>query len=147
MLGKETLLLNPAKTPIRRNDYFVNYGCDLHLVSVSDVVLVDLRQEKGIGVGAELMFAQQTDRPVVAWIPPNSYYRRDRVDGVFGEDLVNWVHPFAFGLCDVLADTLLDACGAINHLRAEGFAKDSAKAPHLAMKRYLEVHGDLSRAM
>ena len=109
-------LLNPAKSNIRRNDYRANYGCDLFLVRKSDVVLVDLRTEKGIGIGAELMFARYEEIPVVGWSPKNSQYRRDKVENVFGEDLVNWVHPFAFGLCDYLEPTLEDACKRILHI-------------------------------
>lgn len=137
-------LLNPAKTPIRRNNYFVNFGCDLQLVGSSDIVLVDLRMEKGIGVGAELMYARQTMRPVVAWIPRNTYYRRDKVENVFGEDLIDWVHPFAFGLCDVLAETLPEACAAVKTIVSERRGKDPSKAPEAAIEAYLDEYGDLS---
>jgi hypothetical protein len=64
-INLEVVLLNPSKSPISRNDYFVNYGCDLYLVESADVVLVDLRGERGIGVGAELMYAQFREKCVV----------------------------------------------------------------------------------
>lgn len=134
-------LLNPAKTDIRRNDYFVNYGCDLYLVQTSDVVLVDLRVEKGIGVGAELMFAHLSKRPVIGWLPPNSYYRREFVEDVFGEDLVNWIHPFVFGLCDHVADSLSEACDIIETVTASGGAsQNNSKSPDDAIARFLEAY-------
>ena len=88
-INRSVVFLNPARTAIRRNDYFVNYGCDLFMIQESDLVLVDLRTEKGIGVGAELMYAHFIGRPVVGWLPRNSHYKRDYVEDVFGEDLVD----------------------------------------------------------
>jgi len=109
LAGMPVRLLNPAKTKISRNDYYANFGCDLYLVSISQVVLVDLREEKGIGVGAELMFARQHGIPCIGWAPRNSHYRRDHVADVFGENLHDWIHPFAHGLTDALAETLGEA--------------------------------------
>lgn len=135
-------LLNPAKSPIRRNEYFVNYGCDIFLIQKSDVVLVDLRTEKGIGVGAELMYAQFIGKTVIGWIPENSCYKRDKVEDVFGEDLVNWIHPFAFGLCDEISDTLEGACAHINRMyEAGGFVKDVNKAPERALEAFQREYG------
>ena len=106
-------LLNPAKTDIRRQDFAINFGCDLHLVSIADVVLVDARREKGIGVGAEMMFAVQRGIPVVTWAPADTHYRRSKVADLFGEDLHNWTHPFVFGLSDRVVDDLAEAMAFI----------------------------------
>jgi hypothetical protein len=113
-------LLNPAKASIQRTDFALNFGCDLYLVSISDVVLVDARTEKGIGVGAEMMFAVSRGIPVITWAPPNSHYRRDFVPNVFGEDLHDWTHPFVFGLSDYVVDSLADAvCLVRRHLAGD----------------------------
>jgi hypothetical protein len=101
--------LNPARTQLRRQDYRANYGADLHLVATSHVVVVDARTEKGIGVGAEMMFAHQRGIPVVSVCPPNTNYRRDYVPDVFGEDLTDWVHPFVAGLSDYLVASFEEA--------------------------------------
>lgn len=108
-LDRPVELLNPSKTQIRRSDYFVNFGCDIFLIQSSDLLFADLRSEKGIGVGAELMFARQAAIPVITWLPPDSHYRRDLTD-VFGEDLHNWVHPFAYALSDYIEDSLDAVC-------------------------------------
>lgn len=108
-VGSPVELLNPAKTDVRRQDVGLNFGCDLHLVSISDVVLVDARREKGIGIGAEMMFAVQLGIPVITWAPMESHYRRSKVPDVFGEDLTDWTHPFVFGLSDHVVDELAHA--------------------------------------
>lgn len=137
------VLLNPAKSDIKRNDYFVNYGCDLHLVQNADVVIADLRTKKGIGVGAELMYAQFIGKPVIGWLPENSYYRRDRVEDVFGEDLVNWIHPFAYGLCDFIVNSLEEAADIIKRMsQTDSFKKNSQKSPAQAIEYFREKYGE-----
>ncbi|MEI9414453.1 class I SAM-dependent methyltransferase [Mesorhizobium sp. Cs1321R2N1] len=111
--GRPVELLNPSKTDIRRQDFAMNFGCDLHLVSISDVVLVDARLEKGIGVGAEMMFAVQHGIPVITWSPPDMHYRRLKVADLFGEDLHDWTHPFVFGLSNHVVDDLGSAMAII----------------------------------
>ncbi|MEV6302530.1 hypothetical protein AB0M02_24160 [Actinoplanes sp. NPDC051861] len=112
--------LNPSKSKIRRSDYYANFGCDLHLVSISNVVLVDVRAKRGIGIGAEMMFAQMSGIPVVSICPRNSAYRQDLVPNVFGEDLKDWIHPFVFGLSDYIVEDIDDAVQLINNLIEEG---------------------------
>lgn len=126
-VGAPVELLNPAKTDVRRQDSGLNFGCDLHLVSVSDVVLVDARREKGIGIGAEMMFAAQRGIPVITWAPWETHYRRSSVPDVFGEDLTDWTHPFVFGLSDHVVGELAHAIDIIGGLaRGEPIVKNVA---------------------
>lgn len=111
--AQEVELLNPAKTQIRRTDYALNFGCDLYLVSISDIVLVDARHSKGIGVGAEMMFAADRHIPIITWAPSNGHYRRTFLPDVYGEDLHDWMHPFIFGLSDRVVDDLPAAMEAV----------------------------------
>jgi len=112
--------LNPAKSEIRRSDYLANFGCDLYLVSISDAVLVDARTRKGIGIGAEMMFARFEGIPVITICPPNSNYRRDFLPGVFGEDLSDWIHPFVAGLSDYIVNDVDEAIDLLNELWSSG---------------------------
>jgi len=140
LLGESVRLLNPAKTQIRRSDYHANYGCDLAMVEIADYVLVDLRRERGIGVGAELMFAQIKSIPVVGWAPRNSQYRRDFVEDVFGEDLQNWIHPFAFGLCDYLEETLELCCYRLRQLASEAGPTKRTPSPDAAIAYFRRLY-------
>ncbi|BEV11918.1 hypothetical protein ATDW_24140 [Asticcacaulis sp. DW145] len=137
-------LLNPAKTPIRRNNFYLNYGCDLYLVKIADVVLVDLRRSKGIGVGAELMFASMHSIPVIAWLPDDSEYKKDVVRNVSGEDLYDWVHPFAYGLCDKHVSDLDAACREINDMiKNRNISKQSFRTPEHAIGEFQKAYPDL----
>lgn len=142
--GVELHLLNPAKTPIQRSDVRANFGCDLFLVQQSDVVVVDARREKGIGIGAEMMFAANASIPVITWAPPNTHYRRDFVPNVFGEDLRDWTHPFIWGLSDYVVDYLDDVVVLLNQFVADGRRLELRKAPEAAIAHFVRKHHDLA---
>lgn len=136
-LKSDVSLLNPSKTPICRQDYFVNFGCDIWLIQSADVLFADLRKEKGIGVGAELMFARQEGIPVIAWLPQGSHYRRD-LSNVFGEDLKDWIHPFAYTLSDYIEETLDDVCRTAQKLLAGSLEKKcSGKSINSAVAEFV----------
>lgn len=117
--------LNPAKSKLHRSDFYANYGCDLHLVKIADVVVVDARRKKGLGVGAEMMFAEFLGTPVVTICPKTSPYRRDYLPDVYGEDLTDWIHPFVYGLSDYIVDSVEDAAALIDALGGEGLEPKS----------------------
>jgi hypothetical protein len=105
--------------------------------------LADLRIEKGIGVGAELMYARIVGKPVIGWVPTNSYYKRDRIDDLFGEDVINWIHPFAYGLCDLIVEDLEEACYHVNRMSEEkGFYQNTTKAPDEAIRAFKAAYGE-----
>lgn len=146
-VGEGTVLLNPSKTPIIRNDYWGNYGCDLFLVQRADVVLVDLRDKKGIGIGAELMYAQHLGKTVLGWLPSNSYYKRNFVPQVSGEDLHNWTHPFAFGLCDRLFETLEAACTTMKQIRSGTHVAEDRKTSEQAIAHFKRLYPDFVNSL
>lgn len=140
----EVEILNPSKTNINRQDYFTNFGCDMFLLQSSDLMIVDLRSEKGIGVGAELMHARHNNIPVAAWLPADSYYKRDLFD-VFGEDLRNWIHPFAFALSDFIGETLLEVCEKVNEVLAGNVPRiDSHKSIANAVRKFEQQYPELT---
>jgi hypothetical protein len=135
----EVVTLNPARTDLRRNDYYANFGCDLHLVTKSDVVVVDARTEKGVGVGAEMMFARERNIPVITVAPPNTNYRRDFVPDVFGEDLRDWIHPFIFGLSTRIVDGFEDAGHLLEQLATGQWRPVLSPSTHKAIDYYLST--------
>lgn len=137
VVSSPVTLLDPAKTECRRNDIFANYGCDLHMISISNVVVVDARAEKGVGVGAELMYARERGVPVIAVCPPESNYRRSLVEDVCGEDLSDWIHPFIYGLSSVIVDDF-DAAGEVLEAIASGrISLPRVVDPNEAVSHYL----------
>ena len=113
----EVNILNPATFPIRRSDSFGNFGADMYLVNKSDFLLVDARDKKGLGIGAEMVVAKYYNIPVICLCAYDSYYKKRFLPNVYGEDLHNWTHPFIIGLSDFIADTIEDAVTWIkNHI-------------------------------
>jgi hypothetical protein len=144
-INADVQTLNPSRSRLKRNDYYANFGCDVHLVNISDVVLVDARTKKGIGIGAEMMFAKMKGIPVITICPRNSHYRRDFVPDVFGEDLVNWIHPFVFGLSDHIVASVDEAIELINSLWPDNLCRKSGDDVHSAIDYYNRIRETFER--
>lgn len=101
--------LNPASRSDDLADFMGTFGRDLFQVAAADVILVDVRDRRGIGVGSEMTVAKAVGVPVVSLCPNGTHYRR-RDFNFMGQQLTEWTHPFVFGLSDVVVDSLQEAC-------------------------------------
>src|SRR5882672_8272072 len=68
----EVSFLNPAFRTDDLSDMKSVFGRDMLQVFSSNVVFVDARDRRGLGVGAEMMFAKLNRIPVITWAPTNS---------------------------------------------------------------------------
>lgn len=101
------IFLDPACRTDDLSDQVSVFGRDLFQVSSSQIVLVDARSKRGLGVGAEMMFAKVYRIPVAVWLPEESHYKRKHVH-LLGKEVAEWIHPFVLNLSDYLAPTLKD---------------------------------------
>lgn len=109
----ELVLLNPASRSDDLSDSYSTFGRDLLQVYLCDILLVDLRNRKGIGIGAEMMFAKKFGIPTYGILEKESHYRKSQVL-YLDQEIDNWVHPFVFGLCDQLFTDVPNAGNWIN---------------------------------
>jgi hypothetical protein len=101
-------LYNPNEISISRAQSLARFQADLDMLAGCDVMIVDARTRKGIGVGAEMMFAREQSIPVVTLCPEGSSYR----DGdVF--------HAFISGLSTVICDSIEEVGAAVRALVAD----------------------------
>lgn len=104
--------LNPASRSDDLSDELSLFGRDMLQVYLSDFLLVDGRDKKGVGVGYEMAFANFKNIPVISWVPYNSHYRPENLI-MLGQHLLNWNHPFFKIPSQILAETLDEAVNAI----------------------------------
>lgn len=97
--------LHPAIRTDDLSDQKSVFGRDLSQVYCSNVVFVDARQRRGLGVGAEMMWAKMNNIPVVTLCPSESHYKRSNVN-ILNVSVDNWVHPFVENLSDVIVATV-----------------------------------------
>lgn len=100
--------LNPATRSDDLSDQKSVFGRDLTQVTLADAIVVDVRERRGLGVGAEIMWAKLRQIPVISLAPYNSHYRKDK-GHLLGRDVENWVHPFVECLSDTLVSTVEEA--------------------------------------
>jgi hypothetical protein len=80
------------------------FGRDMYQIQASDVVVVDARQRRGIGIGGELVAAVTLGKPVIVVAPRNSHYRIDRVE-YQGAVIENYIHPYLSALAESVVET------------------------------------------
>jgi hypothetical protein len=91
--------LNPAFRTDNLSDQRAVFGRDMMQVFCSDFVFVDARDRRGLGVGAEMMWAKINKIPVVTWAPRNSHYCKDQTT-LLGVEVKDFIHPFVESLSD-----------------------------------------------
>jgi hypothetical protein len=103
----------------------------------SDLVLVDARERRGLGVGAEMMWAKMHRLPLVIWSPKNSHYHKEQAE-LLGVEVDHWVHPFVESLADHLAEDLESIAEWMVRFLEGGTAVKGPEDIQGAMRYYLE---------
>jgi len=111
----EVTFLNPAFRTDNLSDHRSVFGRDMLQVFSSTVVFVDARDRRGLGVGAEMMWAKVNKIPVVTWAPRNSHYHKDRTI-MLGVPITNFIHPFVEALSDKIVENLIEGAEWINEV-------------------------------
>ena len=138
-LSCSVVFLNPAYRSDDLSDQVSVFGRDLFQVFSSNLVLVDARERRGLGVGAEMMFAKMHRIPVVSWLPNDSHYNREEIH-FLGQTVKSWIHPFVFNLSDYLAPSLEDAASWIEkELLPDNVHIKGPESLREAMSHYLET--------
>lgn len=91
------------------------FGRDMLQVFTSHVVFVDARDRRGLGVGAEMMWAKLNKIPVVTWAPRNTHYRKDTTT-LLDVPVENYIHPFVDSLSDKIVDNLIEGAQWIDFI-------------------------------
>jgi hypothetical protein len=112
--------LNPAFRADDLSDQRSVFGRDMTQVFCSDVVFVDARDRRGLGVGAEMMWAKFHKIPVVTLAPKNSHYNKSKTT-LLDVPVENWIHPFVESLSDAIVNNLSEGA-----LWIKRFITDSA---------------------
>lgn len=110
-------LLNPAFRTDDLSDQLSVFGRDMLQVFCSDIVFVDARDRRGLGVGAEMMWAKLHKTPIVTWAPKNTHYHKSQTT-ILGVPVNDFVHPFVEALSDKIVETISEAADWIKALKA-----------------------------
>ena len=136
--SKTLVFLNPATRSDDLSDQKSVFGRDMFQVFSSTLVLVDARGKRGLGVGAEMMFAKLNQIPVVAWAPNPSHYLRPSLE-FLGQNVKDWVHPFVYSLTDYIAPSLEAAAEWIGSKLSPSFVPKGPESVREAMNHYLST--------
>lgn len=127
--------LNPAERSDDLSDQKSVFGRDMLQVFSSDLVLVDARARRGLGVGAEMMWAKMNRMPVISWAPKDTHYHHTNTT-LLGASVENWIHPFVESLSDRLVENLEEAAEALRAVVSQELAIKGPECIHQAMEHY-----------
>jgi len=113
--GFEISFLNPAFRTDDLSDQLSVFGRDMLQVFSSHVVFVDARDRRGLGVGAEMMWAKVNRIPVVTWAPKNTHYNKEQTT-ILEKTVTNYVHPFVESLSDKIVENLDEGAAWIDFM-------------------------------
>lgn len=113
--GYNAIFLNPASRSDDLSDELSLFGRDMLQVYLSDLVLADMREKRGIGIGYEIALANVKCTPVVSWAPADTHYRPGKVE-VLGHSVDNWTHPFVSQPSERIIETLPQLAAIIGQL-------------------------------
>ena len=132
------------------NDHFAVFGRDLMAVKVSDFVIVDGRQKRGIGVGQEMLFAKMQGIPVITIAPKGGHYRKGKLE-YLGQKVDDYVHPFIFSTSDVIVENFEEAAEWVkNYLENPVTVKNSRildEAMDIYVKKYMADDDPVNEAV
>jgi len=132
------ILLDPAIRGDDLNDARSTFGRDLFMVSTADIVLVDVRGKRGIGVGAEMMWAKCKKVPLIAWAPDGTHYNC-KDTSILGVRVESYVHPFVEALPDARVQSLEEACTLIRDYMTGKREVKGEQSVFDAIEYYLET--------
>ncbi|QQR79158.1 MAG: hypothetical protein IPJ68_02700 [Candidatus Moraniibacteriota bacterium] len=112
LAAMEVEMLNPNTIDIPEYRAKERFDADVDMLLRSDVIIVDARTKKGLGVGAEMVMAKRAGIPVLTLCPYGSEYR-GWVEAEGGQRK-EWVHPFVSELSDQIFENLDDLAEWIN---------------------------------
>lgn len=88
----------------------------------ADIVLVDARSSRGIGVGAEMLWAKMNSIPVICLAPFNSHYYKESTI-VIDVHVKIWCHPFVENLSDIIVNDIDQICKYIKKIIDDKYIK------------------------
>jgi nucleoside 2-deoxyribosyltransferase len=111
----DVTFLNPAFRKDSLSDQKSVFGRDMLQVYSADVIFVDARDRRGLGVGAEMMWAKANQKPLIIWAPQNTHYRKESAK-ILNEVVNDYIHPFVYALSDQVVATLEEGANWIRTL-------------------------------
>ncbi len=153
----EISFLNPAFRSDNLSDQRSTFGRDMIQVYSSDVVFVDARDRRGLGVGAEMMWAKIHKIPIITLAPKDSHYNKTEAI-LLGIPVKNWIHPFVESLSDAIVENLYEGADwirrFIDNFEAKGieyiesamqYYRDTQLPKDVPMKMLLEKNNKLHK--
>jgi hypothetical protein len=114
--GLEFVNLDPVKKKDVYKDSELVFGGDVYLISQSDVVVVYLTDDVGIGASQEILIAKYYGKPVIGLAPKGGKFN-GRTKKIGNISIKDYKHPFVFSTCDVVCGDVEEVAEALKKIK------------------------------
>lgn len=83
------------------------FGRDVHMLKMSDAIVMDARHRPGIGTSQELLIAKYYHKPTIVVCPKGSYYHKTIQTNKSND--FHYIHPFITATSDVIVESFEQA--------------------------------------
>lgn len=113
--GLKLINLDPVKKKdIHKNPEAV-FGGDVYLISQSDVIVVYLSDDVGLGASQEILIGKYYNKPVIGLAPKGGKFN-GRTKKIGKLLIKNYHHPFVFSTCDIVCGDVEAVAKALKNL-------------------------------
>lgn len=110
--GLELTHLDPLAYEQAVYDPQAIFDKDCWLISQVDCVIVYLSDDISVGGSQEMLIAKHLAKPLVGYAPRGGKFNADERE-FMGQTIKNYVDPFVFASCDIVAGTLHEVAAAL----------------------------------
>lgn len=125
------------------NSQFV-VGRDCFMIQKSDLVIVNLVDEIGIGASQEMLLAKYFKKPLIGIAPRGGRFNREEKK-VMGKVFRNWIHPFVNLTCDKVAENADEAADFIRKFFSSSRKAKDFSIIEEALEYYKNEHYHLDK--
>jgi hypothetical protein len=115
MTGLQFVSFDPTRAEKNYSDAEMVFGCDVHMISQVDVVIVYFSDDISVGGSQEVLIAKYFNKPVIGLAPRGGKFNNAGKE-VAGVIIKDYKHPFVFSTCDVVCSDIHEVADALKNL-------------------------------
>lgn len=117
LIGIPIKNLDPTKNSpgfdLNQSNAILIYGRNAYMISISDVVIVNLTNDISVGGSQEMLLAKYFKKPLIGIAPRGGKFVRAEKE-LMGKIYLDWTDPIVNYTCDAVVEDLVGAAKFIN---------------------------------
>lgn len=135
--GMKLTHLDPLAYETTPYDPQTVFDKDCWLINQADCVIVYLSDDISVGGSQEMLIAKYLGKPLIGYAPRGGKFNADERE-FMGEMIKDYVDPFVFASCDIIAGTIKDVAAEL--LKVHDMRPKTINIIDTAIEGYQKAH-------